>query len=129
MLEAKRVITGNSDIFSREELGRIIQKANSLSGLLGLNSQWRRVYQDLAQAASTLDAFIARSMASESTSPATTTTPKKMEMTSEQIQEILRKFQEETEKHPQWPQNPAKYHPHPDIVYLGELAQAASTLK
>ena len=46
--------------FQREELWPIIRRAEVLGASVP-NPRWRRAYQDLAQAASNLDAFIARS--------------------------------------------------------------------
>lgn len=56
--------------FVREDLFPIIERAKVLA-LVTPNPQWKRAYEDLAQAASTLDAFIARSTVNPSQGPKT----------------------------------------------------------
>ena len=46
--------------FSREELWPLIERASVLARATP-NPRWSRAYADLAQAASTVDAFLARS--------------------------------------------------------------------
>lgn len=46
--------------FTRTELQEIGTRAHELAGVEGLNHEWRQVYEQLALAASTLDAFLAR---------------------------------------------------------------------
>ena len=46
--------------FEREELWAIRGKALDQSKIEGLNSQWKRCYENLADAADYLDAMIAR---------------------------------------------------------------------
>lgn len=54
------MIKGSSGNFTREELSHIMAKAENLASTIGMNPRWRRVYEELSQAASNLDAFIAR---------------------------------------------------------------------
>lgn len=47
--------------FEREELQEIRVRAAEHASIVGLNPLWKRAYEDLAFAASVLDAFVARS--------------------------------------------------------------------
>ena len=58
MLEETREIRESQ--FTREELWGLISRAGRLAGNVP-NPEWRRAYEDLRHAASTLDAFLARS--------------------------------------------------------------------
>ena len=46
--------------FTREELQNLRIKAEDSAGVYHLNTSWKRAYLRLADAATTLDAFIAR---------------------------------------------------------------------
>ena len=46
--------------FTRKELQQLRMKAEDQAGVYQLNTSWKRVYLRLADAASILDAFIAR---------------------------------------------------------------------
>jgi len=47
--------------FEREELQKLRQRAESVSGNYVISTSWKRAYLRLADAANTLDALIARS--------------------------------------------------------------------
>ena len=47
--------------FSRKELNDITNRANEMAKVGQLNPLWKRAYEKLADAATTLDAFLARS--------------------------------------------------------------------
>lgn len=47
-------------MFSREELWDIRDRAEDMASIKSLNSGWKRIYLNLADAANSLDAFIAR---------------------------------------------------------------------
>ena len=51
----------NDTAFTRKELQNIVERARMLSETVGTNHLWVRVFVNLELAASTVDAFIARS--------------------------------------------------------------------
>lgn len=50
----------DSDVFSRTELRRIYDRASRICKVQNLPAEWLLVFSDMAHAAHTLDAFIAR---------------------------------------------------------------------
>jgi hypothetical protein len=59
-MENEQVEEGDMVCFGRGELQSIRYRALTMAATSGLNRGWRRVYFALADAANTLDAFIAR---------------------------------------------------------------------